>query len=222
MQIAIIPALLARDAADLHKKWGVISTLKTPWVQIDVCDGTFVHGKTFHDVDAYTKLKLPKFEVDLMVNNPAEAALEWILAGADRIIFHIEAFRRAQGKPRDPHVVIDLCRLYHKEVVIAIAPGTRISSITPYLKSIHGVQFKGVKPGKSGQQFMPRVLKNIAALHVRAPQLPIEVDGGVHVGTIRAIVEAGATRLGVSSALLSAPDVRTAYHALVTAAKSKS
>ncbi len=72
---------------------------------------------------------------------------------------------------------------------------------------------------------MPSVLKNIAALHAcltgrqaRAPKLPIEVDGGVHVRTIRAIVEAGATRFGVSSALLSAPDVRKAYRALIAAA----
>ncbi len=107
MAIEIIPAMLAHTPKELKEQWAVFKKLKAKMVQIDVCDGKFGGGKTV-DIEVVRALTLPKFEVDLMVKNPAGAALEWILAGASRIIFHIES-------ATDPQVVIDLCRLYNKE-----------------------------------------------------------------------------------------------------------
>ncbi len=206
MKPEIIPAILAHTPKELKEQWGVFSKIKPVFIQVDVCDGKFAGKKTV-SVDDIKKLKLPKFEVDLMVAKPAEVALEWILAGAARIIFHIESVE-------DAHVVIDLCRLYNKEVGIALKPETPWSTVVPFLSSIDRVQFKGVEPGASGQKLKDTVVKKIAAFHAKHPKVTIAVDGGVRRETIEQLTEAGAKSFAVSSVLLDAVDAKKEISAL--------
>lgn len=206
MKKEIIPAILAHSPKELKEQWGVFSKMKPKMVQVDVCDGKFAGKKTV-SIDEVKKLKLPKFEVDLMVAKPAEVALEWILAGATRIIFHIEM-------TNEPHVVIDLCRLYNKEVGIALKPETPWSTVVPFLSSINRVQFKGVEPGASGQKLKDAVVKKIAAFHAKHPKVVIAVDGGVRRETIEQLAAAGVSSFAASSVLLDAVDVKKEMGAL--------
>lgn len=198
MKPEIIPALLAHTPKELKEQWAVFQKLKPKMVQVDVCDGKFAGKKTV-SADEVQKLQLPAFEVDLMVAKPAQAALEWILAGAQRVIFHIEATDDAQ-------VVVDLCRLYNKEVGIALKPGTPISKIISLVPLISRVQLKGVHPGKSGQKLIPAVVRKISALHKKFPDLIIAVDGGVNRETVGQLAASGVKSFAVSSALLQAAD----------------
>src|SRR5204863_952999 len=58
-----------------------------------------------------------------------------------------------------------------------------------------------VHPGFGGQKFMASELTKVAALRKKYPELNIEVDGGVSVGTIDQAADAGANVIVAGSAV---------------------
>lgn len=63
-----------------------------------------------------------------------------------------------------------------------------------------------VHPGFGGQKFMASELPKVAALRKKYPELNIEVDGGLSVGTIDQAANAGANVIVAGSAVFGAKD----------------
>lgn len=63
-----------------------------------------------------------------------------------------------------------------------------------------------VEPGFGGQKFMASELPKVEALRKRYPNLNIEVDGGLGLGTIDQAAEAGANVIVAGSAVFGAQD----------------
>lgn len=63
-----------------------------------------------------------------------------------------------------------------------------------------------VHPGFGGQKFMASELPKVTALRERYPDLNIEVDGGLGVGTVDQAAEAGANVIVAGSAIFGAQD----------------
>jgi len=63
-----------------------------------------------------------------------------------------------------------------------------------------------VEPGFGGQKFMPSELPKVRALRDRYPDLDIEVDGGLGLGTIDQAADAGANVIVAGSAVFGAQD----------------
>lgn len=63
-----------------------------------------------------------------------------------------------------------------------------------------------VEPGFGGQKFMPSELPKVKALRERYPDLNIEVDGGLGLGTIDQAADAGANVIVAGSAVFEAKD----------------
>jgi ribulose-phosphate 3-epimerase len=63
-----------------------------------------------------------------------------------------------------------------------------------------------VHPGFGGQKFMASELPKVTALRERYPDLNIEVDGGLGLGTIDQAAEAGANVIVAGSAIFGATD----------------
>lgn len=63
-----------------------------------------------------------------------------------------------------------------------------------------------VEPGFGGQKFMASELPKVEALRSRYPNLNIEVDGGLGLGTIDQAAEAGANVIVAGSAVFGAKD----------------
>lgn len=63
-----------------------------------------------------------------------------------------------------------------------------------------------VHPGFGGQKFMASELPKVTALRERYPNLNIEVDGGLGLGTIDQAAEAGANVIVAGSAIFGATD----------------
>lgn len=63
-----------------------------------------------------------------------------------------------------------------------------------------------VYPGFGGQKFMASELPKVQALRERYPNLNIEVDGGLGLGTVDQAAEAGANVIVAGSAVFGAQD----------------
>ena len=71
-----------------------------------------------------------------------------------------------------------------------------------------------VNPGFGGQSFIASVVPKIKELRAKAPDLNIQVDGGINEKTYRQAVEAGADILVAGSYVFGAKDRAAAIAAL--------
>lgn len=211
-KIEIIPAILPRNFSELQDKVGLVSGLvKT--VQVDVCDGQFVPNATWpyrkqddnFDKIVSEEIGLPdweklNYEVDLMVNKAEEVVEQWVSAGVSRIILHAEMKGDMIG------AIDKLSNIV--EIGFALNMDTNIGVIEKYKEKIQFVQCMGIdKIGFQGQAFDEKVIEKIRSIRSSYPSLPISVDGGVSLENAKALIEAGASRLVVGSAIFDSDNV---------------
>ena len=160
-------------------------------------DDTFVAGRTFAD-PGHIDLRMmpPEYEVHLMVADPLAVLEAWSLAGCTRAIIHAETVP-------DIKEALKQIRLYGMEPGLAFNPETPLEKILDAVPEAAIVQVMGVTPGAQGRPFQPIALDSVRELRRLFPDLVIEVDGGVAVGTARQLAEAGADRLAVGSAIFN-------------------
>lgn len=78
-----------------------------------------------------------------------------------------------------------------------------------------------VEPGFGGQKFQERCMPKVAALRARYPDMDIEVDGGLGLGTIDTAAEAGANVIVAGTAVFGAKDPRDVVTKLREAVESR-
>jgi ribulose-phosphate 3-epimerase len=110
---------------------------------------------------------------------------------------------------------VELIRYIHSKGIlagIAIKPDTPVDVLWPILESKDPqdrpdmVLVMTVHPGFGGQKFMASELPKVKALREKYPNLDIEVDGGLGLGTIDQAAEAGANVIVAGSAIFGAKD----------------
>ncbi|MEX1027134.1 MAG: hypothetical protein WD049_03890 [Candidatus Paceibacterota bacterium] len=232
---AVIPAILPEDLNDLREHLVLVQGL-VPWVQIDITDGEFVPDATWpyvNDPDGlFTRIAseeeaLPywqdfDFEVDLMVKHAERVVLDWVKAGARRVVPHVEAESDIAAIIAElREITREKDSLAYTEIGVALNTTTPLEEATRWISetddadSIDFVQCMGIERiGYQGQEFDERVLENVRELRRRYPELPISVDGSVNLDTAGELVEAGATRLVAGSAIFESHDVHTAIEQL--------
>lgn len=190
-----------------------------PLVQIDIVDGKFAPRETWpyanvsqrREFEAFAKEEegFPfwedfDFEFDLMIRNPEDTIGEWILLGASRAVFHIES-------SGDLSNAIEEAKRGSVEVGVALNTDTSNDALEPYLSKIDFVQFMGIAQiGFQGEPFDERVISKIEELRRKHPETIISVDGGVNLDTASLLLDAGASRLAVGSAIMGSDDVKEA------------
>jgi ribulose-phosphate 3-epimerase len=216
----VIPAVLAKDINDLRQKIANVVNV-SHIVQIDMCDGKFVSSSSWPmqrgDMES-TAIILDEeegmpywenldFEFDLMVKDAIKQFDFFVRLGAKRIIFHLEA--EDEKELKDFIDSIDLYTRENLDIGIAINTTTPIEKLFPFINSIDFVQCMGIEHiGFQGEAFDTRVLSQIKELKNKYPDLIISVDGSVNEDTAPLLVEAGASRLVVGSALMRSFDVK--------------
>ena len=212
--IEIIPAIMPQDYDDLVEKVGLFAEV-VPFVQLDIMDGKFVPARTWpyplerdphFGVIVDQEEGMPRwedidFEIDLMVENPEVMVPKWVMAGARRVIVHVESMKDFETiRSAVPDGLIELG--------LAINTTTPLSVVEPYLDRVDFVQCMGIaRIGFQGEAFDERVLNNVRALRALGPDLPISIDGSVNFDTVRSLVEAGATRLVAGSVILESENI---------------
>ncbi|MBI2046258.1 MAG: hypothetical protein HYT28_02470 [Parcubacteria group bacterium] len=205
--------------AHVRRVEGLVDT-----VQIDVMDGVFVPSvdwpylsgeseEVFNDMVEgnflFKHIGNVQFEIDLMVANPSLHALDWALAGARRIIFHIESLED------DGAIFDELPKDGLKEVGLALNIDTPNEAVEPFIHKIDFIQCMGIaKIGYQGQSFDERVVDKLKDFRRRFPEIVLSVDGGVSVETASRLVLAGANRLVSGSAIWGSGDIIEAIREL--------
>jgi len=204
----LIPAILANSKQEFEEKLRVVEKL-APTIQIDILDGTLFPFTNWHDAEAVAAMETSvAFELHLMVSNPLPIIAEWVakVPNVKRAIIHAE-IERPLGKILEEIHVTHLI-----EAGVAINPETPLEEIHAVLPELDVLMILGVHPGQSGQKFEgDYIIEKIKNAKNRAPDLKIEVDGGVTAELIPNLQTAGVTRFAVTSALFKAENKETAW-----------
>jgi ribulose-phosphate 3-epimerase len=169
-------------------------------IHLDVMDGHFVPNISFGApvVAALRPHTAIPFHAHLMIEDPLRYAADFVSAGSDLIVFHVEA-------TDDPDAVIEAIHRAGRQAGLALNPETPAEAVHPHLERLDLLLVMTVHPGFGRQPFLTDVLPKLESLAAEATgrglDLPIAVDGGVNLETIGAAHRAGGDVLVVGSAL---------------------
>ncbi|MGC1878224.1 MAG: ribulose-phosphate 3-epimerase [Rhabdochlamydiaceae bacterium] len=228
LPITVEPSLLSADFGKLAEEAARAEDVGADALHIDIMDGHFVPNLTLgpRAVAAVNRATSLFLDVHLMIYNPYDYVERFVEAGADRIIFHLEA-------TEDVGDTLNYVRRCGIEVGLAFCPETSESLILKYLDKCDLILLMTVNPGFGGQSFIPEVLEKVkftrdlcTKLDIRKggvvvpqgkkgvanslPPFDIQVDGGINSETAKKCVEAGANVLVSGTYLYSSPNMRDA------------
>jgi len=192
----VVPSILSADLTRLGEQVNEAIEGGADRIQVDVMDGHFVPNLTFGPgvVEAVRSLTDLPIEAHLMVDEPDLFVQSFARAGASVILVQVEASKllyRTVQRIKDLNV----------KAGVAINPATPVEALREIAPYIDMVNVMTVEPGFGGQTFIPHSPDKIKRLRAIAPDVEIEVDGGVDAKTAPVVVAAGATVLVAGSAV---------------------
>ena len=205
--IKISPSILSADFAKLGADVEEIKRGGADYVHVDVMDGNFVPNISIGIpvVKSLRKATDMFLDVHLMIDKPHRYVEEFCKAGADLVVFHVEA-----DQPQDLQVAIDTVKAQGKKVGLSVKPRTPASVLIPYVEQLDLILVMTVEPGFGGQKFMydmlPKIEEIRSMIDTCNPSCELEVDGGVDVETAPFVKKAGANVLVAGSAVFNKSD----------------
>ncbi len=209
----ITPSILTADFCRLGETLEEASAAGINWFHMDVMDGNWVVNRTITFGPALIRSAREHLgsnafiDCHLMISNAEEAWDQYVDAGVDMVIAHIEAVDDF------PALVADL----HGAGVQAgcvLNPSTPIEEVLPLLPDLNLVLVMSVVPGKGGQMFMPEIEGKVRAFRAaidsqidsggRATKLMI--DGGIKAHNASMVAEWGIDIAVVGSGLINDRD----------------
>ena len=195
------PSVLSADFAKLGEQVRLVDEAGADYIHLDVMDGKFVPNISFGMpvIEAVRRVTDKPLDVHLMIEEPIRYLEEFKAAGADIVTVHAESCVHL-------HRTISRIRELDMKAGVALNPATSVSVLNYIFDDIDLALVMSVNPGFGGQTFIPAVLDKIKRIHKIADDkglmnLEIEVDGGVTLNNVSAVVDAGADVIVAGSAI---------------------
>jgi ribulose-phosphate 3-epimerase len=195
-KVEIVPSILSADAGRLAEQVKEAAHAGADRIQVDVMDGHFVPNLTFGPlvVEAVRKATNLPIEAHLMVERPELFIEAFVKAGATLIEVQVEATTSL-------YRTVMQIRELGAQAGVAINPATPVEALREILPYIAIVNVMTVEPGFGGQKFIPHSPEKIRRLRAMAPDIEIEVDGGIDSKSAPLVVKAGASVLVAGSSV---------------------
>ena len=142
-------------------------------------------------------------DAHLMVSPVDRIIGDFIEAGATYITFHPEATQHIDRS-------LQLIREGGCKAGLVFNPATPLDVLKYVMDKVDMILLMSVNPGFGGQKFIPGTLNKLrearALIDASGREIRLEIDGGVNVGNIREIAEAGADTFVAGSAIFNTPN----------------
>lgn len=204
--IEIAPSILSADFSRLGDQISDAIACGVKRIHVDVMDGHFVPNLSMgpHVVKCIKPIVAKAgglIETHLMIEHPERYLEAFAKAGSDLITVHVETCPTL-GRTLDQIHSLGI------KAGVTLNPATPVESLEDVLEKADLVLVMTVNPGFGGQEFIPESIEKISRLKQMLVNrglnnVPIEVDGGIHPGTIAAAAKAGATLAVAGSAVFN-------------------
>ena len=202
--IDIAPSILAADFGYLMRDIKKVEG-HAEYLHIDVMDGHYVNNISFgipviQSIRKYTDMK---FYTHLMITEPEKYIKAFADAGSDNITFHVEC-------SENPDKLIEDIKALGCTAGISIHPDTPIEKVFPYIGKAEIILIMTVYPGFGGQGYLAssneRIAKLRKAIDDAGADTIISVDGGITLGNVKEVYDAGARLFVAGSTVFNAED----------------
>ena len=200
------PSILSADFTKLGEEIETIDNAGAEYIHVDVMDGMFVPSISYGMpvIKSIRKSTGKVFDVHLMIENPDNYIKDFVDAGSDLIVVHVEACKHL-------HRTIQNIKSHNVKAGVALNPATPIESIKHVLEDVDMILIMTVNPGFGGQSFIEGMIEKIKELKSIIDEknlnVDIQVDGGIKPSNIDKVVKAGANVIVAGSAIFNSDDI---------------
>jgi len=210
----IAPSILSADFARLGEEVDNVLAAGADYVHFDVMDNHYVPNLTIgpmvckalrnHGIEA-------PIDVHLMVKPVDRIIGDFVDAGASIITFHPEGSEHVDRS-------LQMIRDGGCKSGLVFNPATPLSHLEYVMDKVDMVLLMSVNPGFGGQKFIPGTLDKLRQARELIDRsgydIRLEIDGGVGIGNIREIAEAGADTFVAGSAIFNTDDYKATIDAM--------
>jgi ribulose-phosphate 3-epimerase len=211
--VDIAPSILSADFSRLGEEIAAVQRGGATILHVDVMDGHFVPNLTLGLPVVKSIARATEIPIDahLMISEPGRYAQQFVEAGAKMVSVHVEADAHL-------HRTLASIKAAGAQAGVVLNPATPIESLSEALAFADYVLVMSVNPGFGGQKFIGTSVDKVRRLRrmidERQLNTRIEIDGGIDVENIAAVVAAGAEIIVAGSAIFGAPDPELAVREL--------
>jgi len=205
MSHLIAPSILTANFLELRAAIEMINGSEADWLHLDIMDGVFVPNMTFGFpiIKLIKEISTKPLDTHLMIVEPDRHLESFRDAGADMLTVHYEACTHLDR-------TIDTIKSLGMKAGVAINPHTSVRLLENVLPNLDLVLNMTVNPGYGAQSFIEYSYTKIRQLREMRDQSGsralIQVDGGVGLGNLASLKEAGVDVFVVGNTVFASDD----------------